>query len=92
MSAPKTIRSALLRKQPLNEDELPALADKRAEVIRTHMLTVHSLPEARVAIEEREDFEDEDDEWVRCRLSLDAMEGVAESAQPAIAAEPANTP
>jgi hypothetical protein len=70
----KAVRSALVERQPLGEEELPALADQRAEVIRNHMLIVHMMPEARVVIAEREDLEDEDDEWVRSRLSLGAMD------------------
>jgi hypothetical protein len=86
----KGVRSALVDKQPLEEEELPALADKRAEVIRDHMMTVHQLSQARIAILEREDLEDEDDEWVRSRLELDAMDGVMDDiAPPAGASEQA---
>jgi len=88
----KAVRSALVAKQPLDEAELPALADKRAEVIRTHLMTVHMLPESRIEVGEKENLEDEDEEWVRCRLSLDAMEGVSEAVQPVTATESAEAP
>jgi hypothetical protein len=75
----KNVRTALVERQPLGEEELPLLADQRATVIRSHMLTVHQLPEPRVVVLEREKIGDEDDEWVRCRLELDAMDEVADS-------------
>jgi hypothetical protein len=75
----KAVRSALVEQQPLDEEELPSLADQRAVAIRNHMVTVHLMPEERVLIDERENIDDEDDEWVRCRLELEAMDDVADS-------------
>lgn len=68
------LRQKLISIQPVTELEFQNLASARAEAIKSHMMTVHQIPQERIAIKENEIFEDEDRNWVRCRLGIGSLD------------------
>ena len=60
--------------QPLTNEEMIKLADERKDVIRNHMLTVQQTKPERVVIKETEIHEQEDRNWVKCRLGIGSMD------------------
>jgi hypothetical protein len=68
------LREKIILVQPVSEIEFLNLATSRAEAIRNHMMTVHQIPDNRIAIKENEIFEEEDRSWVRCPLGVGALE------------------
>jgi hypothetical protein len=68
------IRQKLISVQPVSEFEYQKLATDRAESIRNHMMTIHQMPVERIAIKEVEIFEEEDRNWVKCRLGIGSLE------------------
>ncbi|MBK9099269.1 MAG: DUF748 domain-containing protein [bacterium] len=68
------LKEKIVSVQHVTEIEFQMLATERAEVVRNHMMTVHQIPAERIAIKENEIFEDEDRNWVRCRLGIGSLE------------------
>jgi len=68
------LKQKIIIVQPVSEFEYQNLATARTEAIQNHMLTVHQIPPERIAIKENEIFEEEDRNWVRCRLGIGALE------------------
>ncbi|MBE0571707.1 MAG: DUF748 domain-containing protein [Ignavibacteriaceae bacterium] len=68
------LRQKLISTQPISEMEFQNIATTRAEAIRNHMMTVHQIPPERIAIKENEIFEEEDRNWVRCRLGIGSLD------------------
>jgi hypothetical protein len=68
------LRQKLISIQPVTELEFQNLASARAEAIKIHMMAVHQIPVERIAIKENEIFEEEDRNWVRCRLGIGSLD------------------
>jgi hypothetical protein len=68
------LKQKIIALQPVSDLEFQNLATTRAEAIKNHMMTVHQIPTERIAIKENEILEDEDRNWVKCRLSIGALE------------------
>jgi hypothetical protein len=69
----KAMRDRLIAAQPVSDADLARLSADRAAAIRGHMIEMQRIPPDRVEIIDPETTDD-DSEWVRCRLSLDASE------------------
>ena len=67
------MRDELVAAQPVAEADLVKLAADRSAVIKGYMIERETIPPERVAIAES-DVNDEDEDWVRCKLGLDSME------------------
>ena len=68
------LKEKIVAVQFISDLEFQNLATLRAEAIKNHMLTVHQIPPERIAIKENEIFENEDRNWVRCRLGIGSMD------------------
>ena len=68
------LKQKLISIQPISEMEFQNLAAARAEAIKNHLMTVHQIPAERIVIKENEIFEEEDRNWVRCRLGIGSLE------------------
>jgi hypothetical protein len=68
------LKQKIIALQPVSDLEFQNLATTRAEAIINHMMTVHQIPTERIAIKENEILEDEDRNWVKCRLSIGVLE------------------
>ncbi len=67
------MRGELIAAQPVADAELIQLASDRSAAIRGYMIEMQTIPQERIAVQEN-DVNDEDEDWVRCKLALDAME------------------
>jgi hypothetical protein len=68
------LKQKLISIQPISEIEFQNLAAARAEAIKNHLMTVHQISAERIVIKENEIFEEEDRNWVRCRLGIGSLE------------------
>ncbi|MFI5236716.1 MAG: DUF748 domain-containing protein [Ignavibacteriales bacterium] len=68
------LRVQLISIQPVSEIEFQKLASARAEAIKYHLMTIHQIPQERIALKENEIFEEEDRNWVRCSLGIGSLE------------------
>jgi len=59
--------------QQLTDEEVMKLANERSEVIRNYMLTIQQTKPERVIVKETEIYEQEDRNWVKCRLGIGAL-------------------
>ncbi|HEY6436221.1 MAG TPA: DUF748 domain-containing protein [Ignavibacteriaceae bacterium] len=71
---PEELREKIIVVQVVTEIEFKNLATARAEAIKNHMMNVHQIQPARIAIKENEIFEEEDKNWVRCPLGIGSLE------------------
>ena len=69
----KEMIKQLSDKQLVTQDELMNLATQRVEVIKNHMLTVQLTKPERLIIKETEIYEQEDRNWVKCRLGIGSL-------------------
>jgi hypothetical protein len=67
------MRDELVAAQPVAEPELVQLAADRSAAIRGYMVETHAITPERVDVSES-DVHDDDEDWVRCKLGLDALE------------------
>lgn len=67
------LTEAIIDKQIVRENELTNLASARAEKIRTFLINNQKIPTERILIKDIEIYENEDDDWVKCRLEVGAM-------------------
>jgi hypothetical protein len=67
------MRDELTAAQPVDDAELVQLAASRSGAIRGYMIEIQTIAPERVELSES-DVHDEDEDWVRCKLALDAME------------------
>jgi hypothetical protein len=73
----KTIRTALLERLIVPEEVLASLGDARASAIVAWLTSTGGLPAARISTGEGMQLDDEDDEWVECRLTLEPVDETA---------------
>ncbi len=69
----KELIKQLSDKQPVTQEELMKLANDRTEVIKNHMLTVQLTKPERIIVKETEIYEQEDRNWVKCRLGIGSL-------------------
>ena len=67
------LTDAIIGKQIVSEKELANLASTRAERIRMFLINDQKIPTERILIKENEIYENEDDDWVKCRLEVGAL-------------------
>ena len=67
------LTDAIIAKQIVSEKELANLASTRAEKIRLFLVNDQKIPTERILIKENEIYENEDDDWVKCRLEVGAL-------------------
>lgn len=67
------LTEAIIAKQKVRESELTNLASARAEKIKMFLIVDQKIPADRILIKENEIYENEDDDWVKCRLEVGAM-------------------
>ncbi|VAX16036.1 hypothetical protein MNBD_IGNAVI01-2004 [hydrothermal vent metagenome] len=63
----------IIKKQKVNNNKLMKLAAERAERISDFLINKQKLPVERILVKENEIYENEDDDWVKCRLELGAL-------------------
>jgi len=69
----RSLREAMIEAQPVDQAAITALADARAEAIRSFLVDEQDIDPARVRIVDPVAVEESpDDGWVRCRLDVDA--------------------
>jgi hypothetical protein len=72
----RDLRDAVIAARPVDPAQLPVLADARAEAIRSTLIDGHGIDPARVRVVASVEIEEPSgDEWVRCRLDVDAPAG-----------------
>ena len=69
----KDMIKQLSDKQPLTQEELMKLANDRTEAIKNHMLTVQQTKPERLVVKQPEIYEQEDRNWVKCRLGIGSL-------------------
>jgi RAB protein geranylgeranyltransferase component A len=69
----KELIKQLSDKQPVSQEELMKLANDRTEAIKNHMLTVQLTKPERIVIMETENYEQEDRNWVKCKLGIGSL-------------------
>lgn len=69
----KELIKQLSDKQPVSQEELMKLANDRTEAIKNHMLTVQLTKAERIVIMATEIYEQEDRNWVKCRLGIGSL-------------------
>lgn len=67
------MRDELTAAQPVADGELVQLAASRSNAIRGYMIEMQTIAPERVVLSEN-DVHDDDEDWVRCKLGLDASE------------------
>jgi hypothetical protein len=67
------MRDELTAAQPVADAELTQLAASRSNAIRGYLVEMQTVAPERVELSET-DVHDEDEDWVRCKLALDALE------------------
>ncbi len=67
------IRDELTAAQPVADTELVQLAADRSAAIKGYMIEVQTITPERIAVSES-DVQDENEDWIRCKLALDAMD------------------
>ncbi len=67
------MRDELTAAQPVADAEMVQLADDRSAAIQGYMIEMQTIPAERIAILEP-DVHDDDEDWIRCKLGLGAME------------------
>jgi hypothetical protein len=67
------MRDELIAAQPVAEPELVQLAADRSAAIRGYLVEMQTIPVERIDVSES-DVHDDDEDWVRCKLGLEAME------------------
>jgi len=63
----------IIKKQEVSNDELMKLASERAERVSDFLINRQKLPVERISVKENEIYDNEDDDWVKCRLELGAL-------------------
>ena len=67
------MRDELIAAQPVADADLAKLAGDRSAAIRGYMVEMQTIPPERIAVQEF-DVHDDDEDWVRCKLALDAAD------------------
>ena len=67
------MRDELIAAQPVAEPELVQLAVDRSAAIRGYLVEMQTIPLERIEVLESE-VHDEDEDWIRCKMGLEAME------------------
>ncbi len=67
------MRDELIAAQSVSDPELVQLAADRTAAIRGYMIEMQTIAPERIEAAES-DVHDQDEDWVRCKLALDAME------------------
>ncbi len=67
------MRDELIAAQPVVDADLAKLAGDRSAAIRGYLIEMQTIPQERIAVLEY-DVHDDDEDWVRCKLALDAAE------------------
>ena len=63
----------IIKKQKVSNNELIKIAEERAERISDFLINKQKLPAERILIKGNEIYENEDNNWVKCRLELGAL-------------------
>lgn len=69
----KEMISQLSAMQPVTQEELMKLANDRTESIKNHMIMVQQSKPERLIVKEPEIYEQEDRNWVKCRLGIGSI-------------------
>jgi hypothetical protein len=69
----KTMIKQLSDIQPVAQEELMKLATERADAIKNYMLIEQKTKPERLVIKETEIYEQEDRNWVKCRLDIGSL-------------------
>lgn len=67
------LEQKLISVQPVTDFEFQNLASARAEAIKNYMMIVHQIPIERISIKENEILEEEDRNWVKCKLGIGSL-------------------
>ncbi len=67
------MRDELIATQPATDADLVQLSTDRTAAIRGYMVEMQTIPAERIAISET-DVHDDNEDWVRCKLGLEAMD------------------